>query len=172
MRLGTKVGVVLHDIVLDGDAAPPLKGHTPNFRPFSVVAKRLHDGLRCHLVWRYTSAQATLCSVGTQLPPEKRHPHPHPIFGPCLLWPKGWIDEHASWYGSRPRHRPRCIRRGPSQLSTKGAQHPPLFAQVYCGHGRPSQLLLSSCTKLQTVAQKGGTSWTTEGSRCDQHHRI
>jgi len=27
-----------------------------------------------------------------------------------------------------------------------GAQHPPLFsAHVYCGHGRPSQLLLSSC---------------------------
>jgi len=32
------------DIVLDGDPAPaPLKGHTPNFRPMSVVAKRL-DG--------------------------------------------------------------------------------------------------------------------------------
>jgi len=31
----------------------------------------------------------------------------------------------------------------------KGAQQPPLFsAHVYCGHGRPSQLLLSSCTLL------------------------
>jgi len=29
----------------------------------------------------------------------------------------------------------------------KGAQQPPLFsAYVYCGHGRPSQLLLSSCS--------------------------
>jgi len=28
----------------------------------------------------------------------------------------------------------------------KGAQQPPLFsAHVYCGHGRPSQLLLNSC---------------------------
>jgi len=28
----------------------------------------------------------------------------------------------------------------------KGAQQPPVFlARVYCGHGRPSQLLLSSC---------------------------
>ena len=28
----------------------------------------------------------------------------------------------------------------------KGAQHPSLFkAHVYCGHGRPSQLLLNSC---------------------------
>ena len=27
----------------------------------------------------------------------------------------------------------------------KGAQHPLFLAHVYCGHGRPSQLLLSSC---------------------------
>jgi len=52
MPLGTEVGVSLGDIVLDGyPAGPPLKGHTPNFRPLSAVAKRL-DGLRCHLVWR------------------------------------------------------------------------------------------------------------------------
>jgi len=50
--LGTEVGLNLGDIVLDGDPAPPpLKGHSPQFRPMSVVAKRL-DGLRCHLVWR------------------------------------------------------------------------------------------------------------------------
>jgi len=32
----------------------------------------------------------------------------------------------------------------------KGAQQPPLLfsADVCCGHGRPSQLLLSSCKKL------------------------
>ena len=23
-----------------------------------------------------------------------------PIFGPCLLWPNGWMDEHATWYRS------------------------------------------------------------------------
>ena len=32
----------------------------------------------------------------------------------------------------------------------KGTQQPPLFGPyVYCGHGRPSQLLLSSCFELQ-----------------------
>ena len=43
----------LRDIVLDGDPPPPiLKGHSPqNFRPMSVMAKRL-DGLRRHLVQR------------------------------------------------------------------------------------------------------------------------
>ena len=23
-----------------------------------------------------------------------------PVFGPCLLWPNGWMDEDASWYES------------------------------------------------------------------------
>jgi len=39
---------------------------------------------------------------------------------------------------------------GTSQRSAEGAQHPPLLgpssAHVHCGHGRPSQILLSSCT--------------------------
>jgi len=68
------------------------------------------------------------------------------IFGPCLLWPNGWMDEDANWYGNSPRPRPHCVR--PSfPAPAKGAQKPPFFsAHVYCGHGRPSQLLLSSCS--------------------------
>ena len=50
--LGTEVGLSLGDIVLNGDPAPPpVKSTAPNFRPMSVVAKRLH-GLRCHFVCR------------------------------------------------------------------------------------------------------------------------
>jgi len=30
-----------------------------------------------------------------QLPPEKGTP-PHPIFGPCMLWPNGWMVQHAT----------------------------------------------------------------------------
>ena len=75
--------------------------------------------------------------------PRKRHTHSHPILGLCLLWSNGWMDEKAAWYGSRPRRRPHCTRRGPS--SRERAQHPLFSAHVYCGHGRPSQLLLSSC---------------------------
>ena len=42
MPVGTEVGLGPGDIVLDGDPAPPKKGHSlPNFRPVSVVAKRL-----------------------------------------------------------------------------------------------------------------------------------
>ena len=127
-----------------GPSSPPLKRHSPNFRPMSVVCQ---------------TAGWTKMSLGMELglgllprrlfvrwgpsSPRKKGTVPHPIFGPCLLWPNGWMDEDATWYGSRPKPRPRshCIRRGPSWHSSR-----PLFsAHVYCGHGRPSQLLLSSC---------------------------
>jgi len=58
-------------------------------------------------------------------PPEKRH-SPHPIFGPCILWPNGWMDDDATWYGSRPRPRPHCVRRGLSSPCERGTT-PPSF---------------------------------------------
>jgi len=128
-----------------GPSPLPQKGRAPNFRPASIVAKRLY-GLRCQLVRREASAYTTLCWMWTQLPPEKGHTHTTPFFGPCLLWPNVWMDEDAAWYGSRPRPRPHCIS-SRSQLPRKGHSSHAFSAHVYCGHGRPSQLqlLLSSC---------------------------
>jgi len=54
------------------------------------------------------------------------HTHHQPVFGPCLLWPNGWIDEDATWYGSRPRPSAHCIRRGPSS-ARNGHSSPPSF---------------------------------------------
>jgi len=52
MPLGREIGLSPSDIVLDGDPAPlAQKGAGPNFRPMSIVAKRL-DGSRWHLVRR------------------------------------------------------------------------------------------------------------------------
>jgi len=61
-----------------------------------------------------------------------------PVFGPCLLWPLGTKVDLG------PGH---TVLDGDPAPPAKGAQQPrPLFsAYVYCGHGRPSQLLLSSC---------------------------
>jgi len=52
-KLGMQVGLGPDNFVLDGNpASPPKKGaEPPNFRPISIVAKRL-DASRCHLVWR------------------------------------------------------------------------------------------------------------------------
>ena len=49
-----------------------------------------------------------------------------PIFGPYLLWPYGWMDQDATWYGSRPGPRPHCVRMGP-RSPVKGAQQLPRF---------------------------------------------
>jgi len=63
MKLGLQVGVGPRHIVLDGDPAlPASKGHSPlNFRPISVAATKWLHRSRCHLVWGYALAQATLC---------------------------------------------------------------------------------------------------------------
>jgi len=79
-------------------------------------------------------------------PPKGTEP---PIFGPRLLWPNRCIDQDATWYGGRPRPTRHCVRCGPSYPQKKGHTHPAQFlAHVYCGHGRPSQLLLSSCMSV------------------------
>jgi len=90
-----------------------------------IVAKRL-DGSRWHLVWRYAGRLCKLCiRWGPSYPQNRGHTHHHQLFGPCLLWPNGWMDEDATWYGSRPRPRPHCIRRVPALRET--AQQPPSF---------------------------------------------
>ena len=44
------------------------------------------------------------------------------------------MDQNASYYGDRPRARPRCVRRGPSSLRPhrKGHSSPHVSAHVYC----------------------------------------
>ena len=51
---------------------------------------------------------------GDPATPRKKGTPTRPNFGPCLLWPNGWIDVDATWYGSRHRPWPHCVRRGPS----------------------------------------------------------
>jgi len=62
--------------------------------------------------------------VDPATPRKRAHPLP-PNFGPCLLWPNGWMDEDAAWYGGRRRPRPHCTRRGPSSRERGTAA--PLF---------------------------------------------
>jgi len=53
----------------------------------------------------------------------------HSIFGSYLLWPNGWLDQDAAWYGGRPRPRPHCVKWEPSFRPKKGAQ-PPNFRPI------------------------------------------
>jgi len=123
-----------------GTSSPPLKGHSPpSFRPNFVVA----EWTKMPLGMAVVLDSGDFVFDADPVTPKKAHPR-HPIFGLCLLWPNGWIGEDASWYGSRPRPRPHCIRRCFSSRE-RGTAAPLFSAHVYCGHGRPSELMLSSC---------------------------
>ena len=80
---------------------------------------------------------------GDPPPPSRKRGRNPPIFGPCLLWPNGWIDQNANWYDGRPRPRPHCVTWRPS--SPKRGTHPNFRPMSIVANGRPSQLLLSSC---------------------------
>ena len=101
MPLGAEIGVGLRDIVLDGDPAPsPLKGHSPQF---SAIV-RSGQTAACT---KMPLGMAVCLGLGDFVfdgdpatPRNMAHPPPH-NFGPCLLWPNGWMDEDATWYGNR-----------------------------------------------------------------------
>jgi len=54
---------------------------------------------------------------------QEKKAHPRPVFGPCLLWPDGWVNQDATWYGGKPWPRRRCVRWARSS-PLKVAQHP------------------------------------------------
>ena len=67
------------------------------------------------------------------LPERGRMPHTPQIFGPCLLWPNGWMDEAGTRHGGKPQPRRLCVRWGPSTRPQKGAEPPAQFsAHFYC----------------------------------------
>jgi len=115
MALGMEVGLGPVHIVLDGDTAPlPKTGQSPQIFGPSLLWP--NGGMHQDATWyggRPHEAYATLCSMWTQLPPEKGHTHPTQFLA-RLLWPNGWMDEETAWYGSGPRPRPHCTRWGPT----------------------------------------------------------
>ena len=54
-------------------------------------------------------------------PPNRRSPL---IFSQYLLWPNGWMDKDATWYGGRPQPTQLCVRWGPSSPPKKRAEPP------------------------------------------------
>jgi len=82
MPLGMDLGLSPGDFVLHGDPVfpPHQRGRSPppNFRPISIVTKRL-DASRCHWLWRQASAQAVCVRWGPS-PPPKRGAEPPPHF--------------------------------------------------------------------------------------------
>jgi len=77
-------------------------------------------------------------------PKEKGH-SPPALFGPCLLWPSGWMDQDATCYEGKSRLRPHRVRWGSSSSPIKGGTAPIFGSCLLWQSGRPYQLLLSTC---------------------------
>jgi len=56
---------------------------------------------------------------GDPAPPPKKGAGHTPNFGPCLLWPNGWMDQDVTWSN--------CVRCGPSSPPKRGTTAPPIF---------------------------------------------
>jgi len=66
----------------------------------------------------------------TAPPPQKKGTWP-PIFGPCLLWPNGWMDQDATWCGGEPRPRRHCVRWGSASCPHKKGARPNNFWPMF-----------------------------------------
>jgi len=68
------------------------------------------------------------------------------IFGPCLLWPNGWMDQDGTWHGNKTRRL--CVRWRPSPWTKSGrSPHPQFSAHFYCGQ-------TAGCIKMPLLTYK------------------
>jgi len=113
MPLGTEEGLGPGHIVLDGDPAPPANGHSPQFLAHVCCGQTAGwIKMLTYLVGEVDLDPGVIVLDEDPAPPNKGH-SPPPNFFPCLLWPKGLMNQDAIWYGGRPRLRPHCVRWGP-----------------------------------------------------------
>ena len=138
MKLGTQVGPGPGHIVLDGDPAPlPPKGHRlPQFLAH-ICSGQMATWIKMSLGMKLGLGTGDFVLDGDPAPPPRKGggASPRQIFGPCLLWPNGCMDEAGTWYGDRPQPRGLCVRWKPSPPPQQGSRAPlPKFsAHVYCG---------------------------------------
>ena len=101
MVLGMEVGLSPGDlVVLDGDPAPPQKGGRapPQFLAHFYCGQTA-GCTKMPLGMELGLSPGDFVLDGDTAPTQKGGGAPSPIFGPCLFWPNGWMDQDATWYG-------------------------------------------------------------------------
>jgi len=116
MKLGMQLCLGTGHIVLDGDPAPhPPKGHSPHQFSAHICCGQMAGWIKMPLGMEIGLVPGDFVLDGDKAPhPQKGGRAPSPIFGPCPLWPNGWIDPDDTWYGGRPRPKRHCVTWGPS----------------------------------------------------------
>jgi len=131
MALCMEVGLGPCHIVLDGDL--PSKGAQPPAQFLAHVCCGQTAGwIKMPLDREVNVGPGDIVLHGLHGDPASPKGAQPPIFGPCLLWPNGWMDEDATWFGGRPRPRRHCVKWG-SSFPRKGHCTPHFTAHVYCG---------------------------------------
>ena len=109
MKLGMEVGLDPGHIALDGDPAPPKKGHSPHFSAHAYCGL-MAGWIKMLLGMEVGLGTGHIVLDGDPAPPQKGTARNHLIFGPSLLWPNDWMGDDGTWHGGRPRPRPHCPR--------------------------------------------------------------
>jgi len=125
MKFGMQVGLGTGHILVDGDPAPlPPKGQSP--RP---ILAYIGCGQMAGWINMPVRTEVGLDPSNIVLDGNPAHPNfrpmsrPHcaklhspkkdhspPIFGPCLMWPNGCMDQDATWHDGRSGPRPHCAK--------------------------------------------------------------
>ena len=104
---GTVVGLGPGHIVLDGDPAPfppqnSVQSPLPIFGPSLLcMAKWLDASIKMSLGMEVGLSPGDFVLYGDPASYTKRG-GAAPIFGPCLLWQNGCMDQDTTWYVGRP----------------------------------------------------------------------
>ena len=128
MKLGMRVGLgaALATLCYMGTQPPPPKGHCTAPTQFSahICYGQMAAWIKMPLGMELGLSPGDFVLDGDPAPSPKGCGAPFSIFGPFLLWPNGWMHQHATWYGGRPQPRGLCVRWGPSP--------PPKFSARVC----------------------------------------
>jgi len=116
-----------------GPSAPSPKGHSPlpQFSAY-ICCGQMAGWIKMPPSRELGLDPSNIVLDGDLAPPPQKGAL-RPIFGPCLLWPNGSMDQDATWHGGRPRPRPHCGRWDSAAPPQKRAHSPQFSAHVYCG---------------------------------------
>jgi len=130
---------------LDGDPAvpPPKRGLSPKFSAHVCCGQTVAGWTNMPLDTIVGLGLGNIVLDADPAPPPRGTASP--ISAHVLWWPNGSMDQDLTWYETRPRPMPHCVRlHGDPAPLPIGAQ-PPIFGPcLLWPNGRPSQLLLGT----------------------------
>jgi len=116
-----------HCVRWEPSAAPPRLNKGAQLPLFSANVRcgQMAGGIKMPLGTEVNVGPGDVMLDGVAAPPKRGTA---PVFRPMSLWPNGWMDKDATWYGSISRPRSHCVRREPvSPSRERGTAFPPLF---------------------------------------------